>query len=81
MANPPNFYQNPGSYDDILKQMTQRMQQKQVDNQIVTMLQQAFEKELTQGNLVLSRSERGRLFQQVSKTILRNVIRKIDDIR
>ncbi|MCB0196158.1 MAG: hypothetical protein KDJ65_29675 [Anaerolineae bacterium] len=81
MDNPPNFYQNPGSYDDILKQMTQRMQQKQVDNQIVTMLQQAFEKELTQGNLVLSRSERGRLFQQVSKTILRNVIRKIDDIR
>ena len=81
MANPPNFYQNPGSYDDILKQMTQRIQQKQVDNQIVEMLQQVFEKELTQGNLVLSRSERGRLFQQVSKTILRNVIRKIDDIR
>jgi hypothetical protein len=79
MVNPPNFYPNSGSYDELLKHMTQRMQQHKVDNQIFELLLQVFEKELSQGRIVLSRPERVRLFQQVSKAILTEGLRKIGD--
>ena len=46
MFHSPDFYPNPGSYDDVLKRMTRRMQQHRVHNQIFEILQQVFEKEL-----------------------------------
>ena len=54
--------------------MTRRVQQNKVDNQILEILQQVFEKELGQENIVLSRPERIRLFQQVTKAILTDVL-------
>ena len=81
MFNPPDPYPNPGSYDDVLKRMTQRIKQSRFDDQIVTMLQQAFEKELAQSQIMLSRPERKRLFRQVSKAILDDVIGKIGEAK
>lgn len=80
MSNQPNFYPNPGSYDDILKRMTQRMRENKLDDQIFGLLQQAFEKELSQGNLVLSRADRVRLFQQLTKAVLADVLGKIGGV-
>jgi hypothetical protein len=79
MANQSNFYPNSGSYDDLLKRMTRRMQQNKVDDQILEILQQVFEKELE--SIVLSRPDRIRLFQQVTKAILTDVLGKIGDIK
>lgn len=79
MSNQPDFYPNPGSYDDILKRMTQRMRENKIDDQIFGILQQVFEKELSQGNLTLSRSDRVRLFQQITKAVLADVLGKIGD--
>jgi hypothetical protein len=79
MFNPPNPYQNSGSYIDLLKRMTQRVQQQKVDDRLLEILQQVFEKELETGNIVLSRSERVRLFRQVTKAILTNMLGKLDD--
>lgn len=81
MFNPPNPYQNSGSYIDLLKRMTQRMQQQKVDDQLLEILQQAFEKELDLRNIVLSRPERVRLFRQITKTILTDMLGKLDDIK
>lgn len=81
MFNQSNFYPNSGSYDDLLKRMTRRMQQNRVDNQILEILQQVFEKEFGKENIVLSRPERIRLFQQVTKAILTDVLGKIGDIK
>jgi hypothetical protein len=53
-----NSYQYSGSYDDLLKLMTRRAQQNEIDNQILEILKQFFEKELSKENMVLSRSER-----------------------
>jgi hypothetical protein len=78
MFNPPNSYQNPGSYIDLLKRMTQRVQQAKVDNQILEIVQQVFEKELDQWKIVLSRPERVRLFRQVTKAILIDMLAKLD---
>ena len=73
-----NFYQYSGSYDDLLKLMVRHAQQNEVDNQIFEILKQFFEKELGKENRPLSRPERIRLFQQVTKAILTDVLGKID---
>lgn len=74
---PPPLYPNPGSYDDVLKRMTRRIKQQKVDQQIFHILLQVYEKELQHG-VILSRPERTRLFQQVSRQILADVLGKID---
>ena len=76
-----NSYQYSGSYDDLLKLMTRHAQQNEVDNQIFEILKQFFEKELGKENRPLSRPERIRLFQQVSKAILTDVLGKFDSAK
>ena len=73
-----NSYQYSASYDDLLKLMTRHAQQNEVDNQIFEILKQFFEKELGKENRAFSRPERIRLFQQLTKTILTDVLGKID---
>ena len=73
-----NSYQYSGSYDDILKLMILHAQQNEVDHQIFEILKQFFEKELGKENRPLSRPERTRLFRQVTKAILTDVLEKID---
>jgi hypothetical protein len=81
MFNPPNSYPNPGSYFDLLKRITQLVQKEKVDEQILQMVQQAFEKELNSENIVLSRPEKTRLLQQVTRAVLTETITKISDIK
>ena len=73
-----NPYQFSRSYDDLLKLMLQHAQQNEVDNQIFEILKQFFEKELGKENRPFSRPERIRLFQQVTRAILTDVLGKID---
>jgi len=81
MFNPPNSYPNPSSYFDLLKRITQLVQEKNVDQQILQIVQQAFEKELSSENVVLSRPEKTRLLQQVTRAVLTEAITKISDIK
>jgi len=73
-----NSYQHSGSYDDLLKLMNRHAQQNEIDNQILEILKQFFEKELGKENRPLSRPERTRLFQEVTKAILTDVLAKVD---
>ncbi len=81
MFNPPNPSQNSGSYVDLLKRMTQRVQQDKVDDQILVIMQRVFENELDKENIVLSRPERVRLFRQVTKAVLTDMLGKLDDTK
>ena len=74
-----NSYQYSDSYDDLLKLIIQHAQQAKIDNQIIEILKQFFEKELGKENRPFSRPERTRLFQQVTKAILTDVLGKIGD--
>ena len=76
--NPPPSLSN--SFDDVLKRLLHRARQHKLDDQILTMLQQTFEKEFDKENVALSRPERVRLYQQVAKAILSDVAAKIDHI-
>jgi hypothetical protein len=50
-----------------------------VDGQIIEMLQQVFETEFAKESAVLSRPDRVRLFQQITKAVLADVPGKIGD--
>jgi hypothetical protein len=78
MLNPPNSSQNPGSYVDLLKRLTQRVHQAKADDQILESMQQVVEKELDQQKIVLSRPERVRLFRQVTRAVLTDLLAKLD---
>ena len=76
-----NSYQYSDSYDDLLKLMLQHAQHNEIDNQIIEILKQFFEKELAKENRPFSRPERRRLFEQVTKAILTDVLGKIGDTK
>lgn len=77
MFNPPNSFHGSGSYKGLLQRMTQRVRDNQIDAQIVEILKNTFEKELGEVDVMLSRPERVRLFQQVSRAILDDVTKKL----
>ena len=69
---PPN-----SSYMDVLKRMTRRAKQSGVEEQILEILQQVFEKSLVQENVILSRPERKRLLRQITEAVFNNVLEKM----
>ncbi|HNK64447.1 MAG TPA: hypothetical protein PKL78_15045 [Anaerolineales bacterium] len=81
MFNPPNPYRDSGSFADLLKRMTLRMQQQKIDDHIREIFQQALEKELEVGSLVLARPERVRLFREAMKVILLDMLGKLEDTK
>ncbi len=74
----PNSNTNSDSSFDISKRIILRLKQGKMDNQLLEILHQVFEKELEQENMVLSRPERTRLFHQAAKAVLTDVLAKID---
>ena len=69
MFNPPNSVPN-FSFDDVLKRLTRRIQQTDVEDRIIEALQETIEREFDKENVVLSRPERVRLLRQVALTVL-----------
>lgn len=79
MFNPSNPIPDFGPYHDLQKKMIQGVLAAKVDEQILGILQARYEKELGEGNVMLSRPERTRLFQQVVKAVLTDMLAKLGD--
>lgn len=79
MFNPPNSLPDFGSYHDLLKKMTQRFMGAHLDEQIMGIFQAKYEEELNQRNIHLSRPERNRLYKQVVKAVLYDLISKLGE--
>ena len=83
MLNPFGSQQDPGlsSYIDLKKRITQKVQATDVNDQIFQVVQNAFENALGSENpiVLLSRPERKRLFSQVLKSVLEDMVRKLDE--
>jgi hypothetical protein len=58
------------SYEDFLARMRVNLRDQNVSQDIYTLLKNGFEKALNAQNIVLSRQERARSFQVLSKEIL-----------
>lgn len=75
MKNPFGDQQIPGSYHNLKERMYQKVSAN-VNEQIREIMMKAYEKALYEENVVLSRPERNRLFSQILKLVLDDVLKK-----
>jgi len=78
MKNPFGDQPVPGSYHNLQERLYKKVSV-DVNAQILNVLQNAYENELAKENIVLSRAERKRLFSQILKLVLEDMIKKSDD--
>lgn len=83
MLNPFNPQQDsgPSSYVELKKRMLKKVQSTGVNDQIFQAVQNAFENALNSERpiILLSRPERKRLFSQVLRSVLENMVQKLDE--
>ena len=79
MLNPFGEQKVPGSYVDLKKRMLQRVQSSKVNDQIFKIVQEAYEDALNKEIVVLSRPEQMRMFSQILRSVLEDMIKKLDD--
>lgn len=78
MKNPFGDQQVPGSYHNLKERMFKKVNAN-VNDQILVILQTAYENALNAENIVLTGPERKRLFSQVLKLVLEDMIKKLDE--
>jgi hypothetical protein len=80
MKNPfgPESDSSP-SYVNLQKRMLQHVQATKVNDQIFQVVQKSFEEALRLENIVLSLPERKRMLSQILKSVLEDMIKKLDD--
>lgn len=79
MQNPFGSQPDSGSYIDLKKRMLQRVQSFRVNDQILEVIQVAYEDALKEEHVILSSPEQKRMFSQISRSLLEDLIRKLDD--
>ena len=67
------------SYVDLKKRMLQHVQATKVNDQIFQVVQKSFEEALRLENIVLSSPERKRMLSQILKSILEDMLKKLDN--
>jgi len=78
MQNSFGSQQLPGSYFNLQKRMFQKVQAAKVNDHIFEIIQMAYEEALKVENIVLSRPERKRLFSQILKLVMEDMLKKLD---
>jgi len=78
MKNPFGDQQVPGSYHNLKERMYKKVSA-EVNEWIREIMVKAYENALYEENVVLSRSERKRLFSQIVKMVMEELVKKIDD--
>jgi hypothetical protein len=77
MKNPFGDQQVPGSYHNLQERMYKKVSAS-VNEQILGILQKAFDDALYEENVALSRPERKRLLSQIAKMVMEDVLKKFD---
>ncbi len=77
MKNPFGDQKIPGSYHNLQERMYKKVSAN-VNDQILGILQKAYENALYEENVVLTRPERNRLFKQITKLVLEDVLKKMN---
>jgi hypothetical protein len=81
MLNPFGPQREPGlsSYANLKKRMLEKVQASKVNDQIFLAVQNAFEQAMNTENIVLSRPERKLLFLQILRSVLEEMINKLEN--
>ena len=77
MKNPFGDQQIPGSYHNLQERMYKKVAAN-VNDQILGILQKAYENALHEENVALSRPERNRLFSQIVQMTMEDVLKKLN---
>ena len=77
MKNPFGDQKIPGSYHNLKERMYKKVSAN-VNDQILGILQKAYENALYEENVALSRPERNRLFSQLVQMIMEDVLKKLN---
>ena len=77
MKNPFGDQQIPGSYHNLQERMYKKVSG-HVNEQIFDIMRKAYENALAEENVVLSRPERKRLFSQIIKMVMEDMVKKLD---
>ncbi len=75
MKNPFGDQKIPGSYHNLQERMYKKVSAS-VNEQILGILQKAYENALYEENVVLTRPERNRLFSQIIKMVMEDLLKK-----
>ncbi len=76
MKNPFGDQPIPGSYHNLQERLYKKVST-QVNEQLFRDLQNAYEQALNEENVVLSRSERKRLFSQIITMVMQDLLKKL----
>jgi hypothetical protein len=68
-----------GSYEEFLARMRKNLRDQNISEDILALLKSGFEKALNGQNIVLSRKERVRTFQNLSKEMLADVMNQLGE--
>jgi hypothetical protein len=66
------------TYFQLKKRMIQNVQAARANDQVFEAVQKLFEKSLNEENIVLSRPEKNRLLREVLKSVLTDMLTKLD---
>jgi len=78
MHNPFGPQPDSGSYMDLKKRMLQRLQSFKVNDQILEIIQFAYEDALKEEHIILSSPKRKRMLAQISKSVLEDMLKRLD---
>ena len=78
MKNPFGPEPYPPSYLNLKERMTRHVKSAKVEDQIFQIVQKACEDAFNQENIVLSRPEILRMFSQIMKEVLEDMVKKLD---
>jgi hypothetical protein len=79
MKNPFAPQQDPNPYFNLKKQMLQKVQEAQVNDQIFEVVQKAYDDVMKKENIILTRQDRKRLLAQILKSVLEDMIKKLSN--
>ena len=77
MKNPFGDQKIPGSYHNLKERMYKKVSG-EVNDKIFGVLQNAYENALNAENVVLGRPERNRLFSQIVKLVMEDMLKKLN---
>ena len=78
MKNPFGDQQVPGSYENLKERMYKKVSA-EVNEQVRNMMVRAYENALNEENVMLTRPERQRLFNQITEMIMNDIIGKASE--
>ena len=79
MLDPFDPNKNTGSYVNLQRRIFQRVQSSGINDQIIESVRKSYEDAVNAEIIVLSRSEKRRLFSQVVKLVLEDMLKELDN--